>query len=176
MKIQKRGLIVLLGLESGLGMFNPSVTSAQMPPVLHRLPPPPPIREAPNSESSVSQPVTNTPPVASKRIIREYVFQAPSTHSQSNSLTNRTTSPSGLYRVEVIGAGQWLLSRVRIVEPSAFIRRGETVIQAGTFGARSQAEQRLSELAKQGISARVVPVKDRIAKVGGVSISRRINR
>jgi hypothetical protein len=63
-----------------------------------------------------------------------------------------------------------------MVEPSAFVRRGETIIQAGSFARRSQAEQRLSELARQGISARVIPVKDRIAKVGGVSISRRINR
>ena len=176
MKFQKRGLIVLLGLESGLGILNAPATIAQIPPVLHRLPPPPPIREAPNSESSVvARPVESTP-VASKRIVREYVFQAPSTSSESNDLTNRTTSPSRLYRVEVIGAGQWLLSRVRMVEPSAFVRRGETIIQAGSFARRSQAEQRLSELARQGISARVIPVKDRIAKVGGVSISRRINR
>jgi hypothetical protein len=175
MKFQKRGLIVLLGLESGLGILNAPATIAQIPPVLHRLPPPPPIREAPNSKSSVDRPVESTP-VASKRIVREYVFQAPSTSSESNDLTNRTTSPSGLYRVEVIGAGQWLLSRVRMVEPSAFVRRGETIIQAGSFARRSQAEQRLSELARQGISARVIPVKDRIAKVGGVSISRRINR
>lgn len=176
MKIPKRGLIVLLGLESGFGIFHATATMAQMPPVLHRLPPPPPIREAPKTD-----PITNVPPVestsvASKRVVREYVFQAPSTDIENNSLTNRTTSPSGLYRVEVIGAGQWLLSRVRIVEPSAFIRRGETVIQAGLFNGRSQAEQRLSELARQGISARVVPVKDRIAKVSSVSISRRINR
>ncbi|NJK48465.1 hypothetical protein HC931_09985 [Candidatus Gracilibacteria bacterium] len=175
MKIQKRRLIVLLGLEGSLGIFNANATMAQMPPVLHRLPPPPPLREAPNSESSIDRPVESTP-VASKRIVREYLFQAPSTPLESNNLTNHTTSPSGLYRVEVIGVGQWLLSRVRIVEPSAFIRRGETVIQAGLFTARSQAEQRLSELARQGISARVVPVKDRIAKVSSVSISRRINR
>jgi hypothetical protein len=176
MKIQKQGLIVLLGLESGLSLFNATATMAQMPPVLHRLPPPPPIPEAPNPDSATNISPVESTPATNNRVVREYVFQAPSTPVESNNLTKPTTSPSGLYRVEVIGAGNWLLSRVRMVEPSAFIRRGETVIQAGLFNGRSQAEQRLSELAMQGISARIVPVKDRIAKVSGVSISRRINR
>jgi hypothetical protein len=182
-------LIVLLGIEGGLGLLHTTATTAQMPPVLHRLPPPPPIPAAPGSSSSFNRlPVENIPPVESaptvshrSSVVREYVFQAPQEVSVpipvgSSPVAHSSVTGPELYRVEVVGEGEPLLSRVRQVEPLAFTRSGEGVIQAGLFQQRSQAEQRLGELQAQGISARVATVRDNVRTVGGVSLSKRISR
>jgi cell division protein FtsN len=184
MKLQTSGLIILLGLGGGLGFSHATVAIAQNPPpVLHRLPPPPPVREVPNSPTSPDRlPATNVPPAESTSVppnnasvVREYRFRAPQTAPNpvpSNSSPRYSPTATELYRVEVLARSEAILARVRKVEPMAFVRRGETVIQVGLFRTRSQAEQRLHELKTQGLSARVVTVKNDIGTVDSVSQSR----
>ena len=62
------------------------------------------------------------------------------------------------YRVQVKGKEASLLSQVKIIEPMAFIRESEGVIHAGMFQESQQAQQRVQELQKRGVSAQVVPV------------------
>jgi cell division protein FtsN len=65
-----------------------------------------------------------------------------------------------------------MLARVRQIEPMAFVRRGETVIQVGLFRQRSQAEQRLQQLTSQGLFARIITVKNNVRPIDRISLSR----
>lgn len=73
----------------------------------------------------------------------------PPSASQANS--NRT-----LYRVEVNGNSAALLQQVRSVEPRAFVRKTERVIQAGVFSQQLSANRRANDLRSRGISARII--------------------
>ena len=53
-----------------------------------------------------------------------------------------------------------MLSQVRQIEPQAFVRRGEGVIQAGVFTNAYNAESRVRVLAERGIRAQVTPITD----------------
>lgn len=86
---------------------------------------------------------------------REFNFQAPSSPIPSRS---RPTSASNLYRVEVDGYSPILLSQVRQIEPDAFVRQGQGVIQAGVFSDKNNAQLRVRELAARGIRAQVIPL------------------
>ena len=61
-----------------------------------------------------------------------------------------------LYRVEVPGNSQWRLDRVRNIEPNAFVRRGEGIIQVGVFRNQARAQQLLNSLQTINLDARVV--------------------
>ncbi|OKH25278.1 hypothetical protein NIES593_05870 [Hydrococcus rivularis NIES-593] len=167
MKRQTSGLLILLGLEGGLGFFYATVAIAQNPPpVLESLPPPPPVREVPNSPTSSDN---------NASVVREYRFRAPQTSPNpipSHSSPSYSPAAAELYRVEVLARSEAILARVRKIEPMAFVRRGETVIQVGLFRTRSQAERRLHQLKTQGLSARVIRVKNHAGAVDRETRSR----
>lgn len=82
---------------------------------------------------------------------RELDFSAP--------LPPRVPSRSSqLYRVDISGESPLLLTQVQSVEPDAFVRRGEGVIQAGVYASEANAQQRVRMLASLGIRAQVVPI------------------
>jgi cell division protein FtsN len=146
-----------------LGLAGYSRIAIAQPPVLHRLSPPPSVGEVSDRTSSPQETTQKSSESEEIVIGREFTFRAPQTPPTED--PNSTPSPrytseaEELFRVEVLGRSDAMLARVRAIEPTAFIRRGETVIQVGLFRGRSPAEQRLQQLELQGLSARVVSVK-----------------
>ncbi|NJL46542.1 MAG: hypothetical protein HC929_02235 [Leptolyngbyaceae cyanobacterium SM2_5_2] len=61
------------------------------------------------------------------------------------------------YVVFVNGSSEELLNQVRMVEPTAFRTtfQGQTVIQAGRFSYSTNAQQRVADLAAQGVTAQM---------------------
>jgi hypothetical protein len=127
-------------------------------------------------------------PVSGNQPLREYVFQAPATvrpadatvinnHRQTvnppaPTSQNRANKPSSsppqqrviatnqLFRVEVRSNSTEALAKIQEIEPLAFIRAGENVIQAGLFQQQYQAKQRVQELTKQGFSAQIITLNN----------------
>jgi hypothetical protein len=127
-------------------------------------------------------------PVSRTQAIREYVFQAPypvrparaTVVNNNNRQTvnrpapkpqnraNRPSSPAPqrviysnqLFRVEVKSNSREALAKIKEIEPLAFIRTGENVIQAGLFQQQYQAKQRLQELTKQGFSVQIITLNN----------------
>ena len=62
-------------------------------------------------------------------------------------------------QVEVNGTDARLLGRVRTLEPGAFVRAGEGVIQVGQFEDAVNARQLVENLALLGVTAQVVSIK-----------------
>jgi cell division protein FtsN len=168
-------LFLLSLLLLGLGSVTTSQSLAQTAATRKRLPPPPSVP----SQSNSFQPIAPSSPQKSRYIpvqppstpnsassVREYTFQAPSaprhpgkpqpvvTNTPPNSVTSGQSR--GLYRVEVRGKTQDILAKVKKVEPLAFIRAKDGIIQAGIFDNQRQANARRQQLAKQGLSAQVV--------------------
>ncbi len=151
----------------------PSISSAQS---LGTLPPPPPLRVPENALPHISNepapkfssfiPTTVTPAkLIPPDSVLEYTFQSPTSPRSSFSITPRGSvlpfqynKTSSLYRVEVIGKNISVLSQVKTVEPLAFIRQNEGVIHAGIFKQSQQAQKRVVELQRKGLSASVVQV------------------
>ena len=139
----------------------PSISVAQS---LGTLPPPPPLQVPKNAVPHTSVEailVSPAPPMS----VREYTFQAPTSTPSSVPVSPRSsTSPyqfkktPSLYRVEVVGKNTSVLSQVQSVEPLAFIRQSEGVIHAGIFKQSQQAQKRVVELQRKGLSASVVQV------------------
>ncbi len=89
---------------------------------------------------------------------REYDFQSP----DSPFPPSTPTQASSLYRVDIYGASPSLLSQVQQIEPGAFVRRGEGVIQAGVFADEANAQLRVRELEAQGIPAQLTTIGTRV--------------
>jgi hypothetical protein len=70
------------------------------------------------------------------------------------------------YRVEVEGRSPSLLYAVKAVEPLAFIREMDGVIQAGSFSRADNAEKRVIELKNRGIQSRVVTNSRTLGAIG----------
>ena len=85
---------------------------------------------------------------------REDDFQSP----YSPLPPSTPTQASSLYRVDIYGDSPSLLSQVQQIEPGAFVRRGEGVIQAGVFADETNAQFRVRELEARGIPARLTPI------------------
>ncbi|MBW4575186.1 MAG: hypothetical protein KME08_07870 [Aphanothece sp. CMT-3BRIN-NPC111] len=81
---------------------------------------------------------------------RDIEYNAPSSNTPSTSST--------LYRVEISGDSPLLLAQVRKIEPQAFVRPGEGIIQAGVYSKESSAQQRLQELELLGIRAQITTI------------------
>ncbi|NCR58786.1 MAG: hypothetical protein GPJ01_13800 [Microcystis aeruginosa LL13-06] len=147
----------------------------------------PPLNLPPVNSPSVNPPVAA--PVSSNQPLREYVFQAPATVlpadatviNNSNRQTvnppaptpqNRANKPPSpppqqrviatnqLFRVEVQSNSTETLAKIQEIEPLAFIRPGENVIQVGLFQQQYQAKQRVQELTKQGFSAQIITLNN----------------
>jgi hypothetical protein len=56
-----------------------------------------------------------------------------------------------------VGNNPLLLAQVQQIEPQAFIRQGEGLIQAGVFASERNAQSRVRALADLGIRAQVIP-------------------
>jgi len=59
----------------------------------------------------------------------------------------------------VVGDSYWLLSQVQDIEPQAFVREGEGVIQAGTFMDRYNAQSLVRALEALGVPARITTIE-----------------
>lgn len=151
----------------GVGAIaNLSPTYAQQnlsqPRIFEELPPPSnfpspssiPTFNVPTSPSPPALP--NTAPADTVPPQRELNFQA----APSPIPSRRPNRSFNLYRVDVgiDGDSPLLLSQIRQIEPEAFVRRGEGVIQAGVFADEYNAESRVRALAAQGIRAQVTAI------------------
>jgi hypothetical protein len=129
-------------------------------------------------------------PVSRNQPQREYVFQAPDPVRPASATVvnnnnrrqtvnrpaptpqNRANKPSSpppqqrvissnqIFRVEVKSNSTEALARIKEIEPLAFIRTGENVIQAGLFQQQYQATQRVKELTRQGFSAQIITLNN----------------
>ncbi|NEO51346.1 MAG: hypothetical protein F6K55_47645 [Moorea sp. SIO4A3] len=87
------------------------------------------------------------------------------------SITNPSRPIANLYRVDVVGDSYWLLSQVQDIEPQAFVREGEGVIQAGTFMDRYNAQSRVRTLEALGIPARITTIAQQAFDGGATNLS-----
>ena len=71
----------------------------------------------------------------------------------------------------MVGDSYWLLSQVQDIEPQAFVREGEGVIQAGTFMDRYNAQSRLRALEALGIPARITTIAQQAFDNGATNLS-----
>jgi cell division septation protein DedD len=72
----------------------------------------------------------------------------------------RVIATNQLFRVEVQSNSTETLAKIQEIEPLAFIRAGENVIQVGLFQQQYQAKQRVQELTKQGFSAQIITLNN----------------
>ncbi len=156
--------LVLLGSEI-IACLSPA--NAQSDPeledILDELPPPSPsprsplpsLSPSPSTIPSFNVPVPTPPfpptPTNPPSVGREFNFQAPT----QPIFPSTPISPSRLYRVDVFGNSPFLLFQVQQIEPQAFIRQEDGVIQAGVFADQFNAQSRVRALEAQGIQARV---------------------
>jgi hypothetical protein len=161
--------LLLFAAIACLTLITLTGTTAQTSPrVLNRLPAPPPIPTGKPSNSPVPKAPAELPPAAPAMppAIREYTFEAPQAEpipipknkTANTSLPSSPVPPAKFYRVEVVGDTEEVLAQVKQVEPLAFVRLGEGVIQAGLFSDAGAAQQRLLGFQQQGLSAKVVTV------------------
>ncbi len=140
-----------------------------------------PLVNSPSVRPPVAAPVSGNQP------LREYVFQAPAPVRPANATVvnnhnrqtvnspaptpqNRANKPlasqqrviaaNQLFRVEVSSNSAEALAKIQEIEPLAFIRAGENVIQAGLFQQQYQAKQRVQELTRQGFSAQIITLNN----------------
>lgn len=140
-----------------------------------------PLVNSPSVRPPVAAPVSGNQP------LREYVFQAPATVRPADATVvnnhnrqtvnppaprpqNRANKPPApqqrviaanqLFRVEVSSNSAEALAKIQEIEPLAFIRAGENVIQAGLFQQQYQAKQRVQDLTKQGFSAQIITLNN----------------
>lgn len=83
---------------------------------------------------------------------------------------NNNFSPTSSYRVYVYSTNPRLLEQVRFIEPGAFIRRREGVIQAGLFTRAENAQRRVRQLATRGINATVAAPDGRFNNIQSTTI------
>jgi hypothetical protein len=84
---------------------------------------------------------------------RQYEFQAP---SPSSSPSPSPSPTSAIYRVEINADSELLLSLVKKVQPKAFVKEAQGIIQAGLFAEKANAQQLVNTLGDKGIRAKVV--------------------
>ena len=140
-----------------------------------------PLVNSPSVRPPVAAPVSGNQP------LREYVFQAPAPVRPADATVvnnhnrqtvnppaprpqNRANKPPApqqrviaanqLFRVEVSSNSAEALAKIQEIEPLAFIRAGENVIQVGLFQQQYQAKQRVQDLTKQGFSAQIITLNN----------------
>ena len=129
--------------------------------VVEPLPPPPQTRYVPNSQQSLPHLQPDTPQsVIEFKQSRPY-REAPIPRYRRNDRRNYRQNYSqefGHYLVYVNGNSAELLQQVRLIEPTAYIRQfqGRSVIQAGAFRKKYNAQQRVGQLRAYGIRTQIV--------------------
>jgi len=151
--------LVLLGSEI-IACLSPANAQSDPDPQYifdeDELPPPlPSLSPSPSTIPSFNVPVPTPPfpptPTNPPSVGRELNFEAPT----QPIFPSTPISPSRLYRVDVFGNSPFLLFQVQEIEPQAFIRQEDGVIQAGVFADQFNAQSRVRALEAQGIQARV---------------------
>lgn len=91
-----------------------------------------------------------------------YQFEAPTNNSptptppiENNSIPS---SNNRLFRVQVYGSSEQLLSLVRRVEPKAFVPDGKQIIQVGLFSQANNAQELVQDLSQQGVEAEIIQI------------------
>jgi cell division septation protein DedD len=143
-------LLILFGGSSWFVGFT-STAMAQNNTTFGAVPLPPPSPPQSTPSTTVTPQIdfsqnNNTP------IPLEFEYQSP------QPTYNPPTATNSIYRVEVEGDSPNVLQLVRTVEPAAFIRRGERVIQVGLFQDALNAQNMIQQLSARGITARIVQI------------------
>jgi hypothetical protein len=163
----KHYIATLLG--GAIAISQSSLTMAQnTPPVMEGLPPAPPVQRltappqvkdpfAPSNQNLPSLPPQPSTNINSANYDRTFTAPSSSSNSKPNPPVTSNNS-SGLYRVDVDGDTQWMLAKVKTLEPQAFIRKEDRVIQAGLFREKENAQNLVRQLEQQGFRARTIAV------------------
>lgn len=147
------GTVTLLPITS---VHAQNMSAVQGVPINSTPPPIPSLNDIPAETAPAGYNPTTT--------VQEYEFQSPVTPpavpTSGSSISPYYTTPSfenGIaYRVEVDGTSDLLLSQVKSIDPQAFIRPKDGVIQAGIFADSANAQVRVQQLEGQGVYARIV--------------------
>jgi hypothetical protein len=152
-------------------LFGSGFIACLTPANAQRLPEPPLSRDelpprSPSALPSFNLPTSPLPPASPNDVPtgREFNFQAPNPPIQPLR-PSRLTPDSNFYRVDILGDSPALLRRVQRIEPQAFVREGEGVIQAGVFADSFNAQSRIRALEARGIRAEVIPIDARVGTV-----------
>ncbi|PNW33974.1 UNVERIFIED_CONTAM: hypothetical protein BEN50_18435 [Euhalothece sp. KZN 001] len=115
------------------------------------------------ASNSLAQFIPPPPPMVETREQNQEVYQFEAPRNSPSPLPKpRQSSPSNantLFRVQVYGNSEQLLSLVRRVEPDAFVRDGKDAIQAGLFSDAVNAIQLVQSLSEQGIEADIIKIR-----------------
>ena len=155
-----------LVMGSALAMSQTTTMAQIPPPLINGLPPAPPVPEndtsfdidttplppVPNIINSVPKtPVTTVSPADSYLPTINIPVSTPTNSNNQTSLSGQ-----GWYRVDVFGDSPMMLAQVQKVEPKAFIRSGEGVIQVGIFSEQANAQRLRSQLEAQGLRTQII--------------------
>jgi len=106
-----------------------------------------------SGSSALAQMLPPPPPEEDQEV---YQFNAPD-YSPSTPIPSNSGSDT-MFRVQVYGNSEELLSLVRRIEPDAFVPEGKNVIQAGLFFEAMNARELVESLSKRGIRAEIIEV------------------
>lgn len=126
--------------------------------------PNPPAPVIPVQFTGTPTPTTANPPVIPTTLQRPTTWAEPASYGvTSPRAIMAPPSPvvpasESLYRVEIRQTDRQTLARVQTVEPQAFVRQSQGVIQAGVFRNQENAFLRSQQLAHKGVQAQVVTV------------------
>ncbi len=155
-------------MGGALAMSQTTAVGQIPPPLINGLPPNPPIPG--NKDNQIDFDATPLPPVPniiqklpSKTNVTTITPTPPTSPSLkipvtvNNSTTNQTNlSGKGWYRVDVFGDSPLMLAQVQKLEPKAFIRSGEGLIQVGIFSDQVNAQKLRQSLEKQGLRTQII--------------------
>ncbi|MBD2081096.1 hypothetical protein [Leptolyngbya sp. FACHB-17] len=152
MRVQLKQIGIRTAVQLSVAVVSLSVESSFAQ--AQRLPPPPNVPPIPTTPSA---PLPSTspdfPPRAPINVAPdERIYTAPGV-----SPVNPVAPVSGRYRVFVDSDSSFVLQRVRVIQPDAFLQNagGRRVIQAGIFNNEVNARQQVSRLSTQGIYAQI---------------------
>ena len=93
---------------------------------------------------------------------QEFEFQVEPTFTNPDFTNDRTTEDSKFYLVYIPGENRQTLEKVRLYEPDAFFveYKGRTVIQAGIFADRYNAERLAREMEFGGVRSAISTLKE----------------
>lgn len=136
-----------------LGVAAIALLPVERPVQAQRLPPPPNVPAVPSAPLPSVNPDLPPQQFPIEPAPNERVYTAP----RVSPFPNPGQSVSGRYRVVVESDNPFVLQRVRVVQPDAFIQNlnGRRVIQVGTFNDEANARQQVSRLSAQGIYAQI---------------------
>jgi hypothetical protein len=161
-------------MGGALAMSQTTAMGQTPPPLINGLPPAPPI---PGGDNQIDFDVTPLPPVPN--VVDDVASPTPVTitpqpplsppiqipTSVANPANNqRSLNNQSWYRVDVFGDSPMLLAQVQRVEPKAFVRSGEGVIQAGIFSEQMNAQKLRQSLERNGLRTQITALSSTTTK------------